>query len=301
MGKGAGFGKVIILGEHFVVHGAPAIAGGISNTSQVEVKRSYKNTIVTKQKVVAATSIVSIENVLNSMGVKQKYEVHLGGDLPTYGGLGSSAAFCVGMVRAIADDQGTHPTNDQVNRHAYEGEKAFHGNPSGIDNTMATHGGVMEFRRGKTMEDSKFEPLEMHKPLDIAVSFSGRYSETAKMIERVRKYKEGDEAEFQQMMDEYLELEMEGRKCIEKGKLDVLGKLMNENQALLSELGLSDESNDKINQIAIDAGALGAKVTGGGGGGCCIALAKDSAHAMTMTEALKAKGFESFATSIVKR
>jgi mevalonate kinase len=300
MGKGVGKGKIIIFGEHFVVHGAPAIAGGISNSAIVNVKKSGKNKIVTDQKVVEELSLAGIEAVLRSMDVREKYEVHLEGDLPTYGGLGSSAAFCVGLVRALCDEKDIHLTNDQVNRHAYAGEVAFHGNPSGIDNTMATHGGVVEFKRGRTLAESKFDFIEVKKPLDLVVSFTGKYSPTPKMVERVRKFREDDEAEFQQLMDEYMGIAINGRKALEKGQTDVVGQLMNENQSLLSELGVSDETNDAINKIALKEGALGAKVTGGGGGGCSIALSKDAADASKLAKKLTKEGFESFATRISK-
>ena len=108
MGRGIGHGKIIIFGEHFVVHGAPAIAAAISNSAEVEVRKSDKNRIVTKQRVVEELSLVAINNVLGAMGMKEKYEVRLSGDLPTEGGLGSSAAFCVGLVRALADEKKMH-------------------------------------------------------------------------------------------------------------------------------------------------------------------------------------------------
>ncbi|MFN7990898.1 MAG: mevalonate kinase [Candidatus Micrarchaeia archaeon] len=299
--EGIGNGKIILFGEHFVVYGAPAIACGIANSAVVRVERSDRNRIITKQTVVEELSLAGIEAVLKSMGIKERYSVHLDGDLPTYGGLGSSAAFCVGLVRALCKEKGIHLTNDQVNSHAYAGEMAFHGNPSGVDNTMATHGGVVEFRRGKTMAESRFEFIDLKKPLDIVVSFSGKYSPTPKMVERVAKYKAEDETEFAQLSDEYMSIHMEGRKSIEKGKIDIIGQLMNSNQELLSELGVSDEKNDRIIQIALKNGALGAKVTGGGGGGCCIALAKDRADAEKIGKALEKEGFPSFPTRIEKR
>jgi mevalonate kinase len=301
MGKGSGHGKIIIFGEHFVVHGAPAIAAGISNTAVVEVKQSKANRIITKQRVVEQLSLAGIANVLEAMGIKETYDVHLGGDLPTEGGLGSSAAFCVGLVRALAHEKGIHLTPEQVNRFAYEGEKAFHGNPSGIDNYIATHRGVLEFTRGKTPLESKFVPLELERPLDFVVSLTGKIGSTPKMIEAVGKFKEADETEFGQLMDEYFKIATEGRKFIEKGKLDEIGSLMNANQSLLSELGVSDERNDAVVAHAIKAGALGAKLTGGGGGGSCIALARDKAQAVKIAEALNKAGFKSFATVIEKR
>jgi mevalonate kinase len=295
-----GQGKVIIFGEHFVVHGAPAIAGGISNNVSVGISRSDKNRIITSHKVVEEYSLAGIAAVLSSMGITEKYDVTLTGDLPTYGGLGSSAAFCVALTKALAEAKGWHLTKDQVNRHAYDGEKAFHGDPSGIDNTIATHGGVVEFTRGKTQAESRFVFLDLMKPLDLVISFTGKYGPTAKMVERVKEFKQGDEDEFAQLMDEYLKIEMEGRKAIEKGRVDIIGQLMNENQELLAELGVSDETNDKVIGIALKAGALGAKVTGGGGGGCCVCLAANQAKAQEITGKLNAEGFQSFFTKIAK-
>lgn len=300
MGRGIGYGKIIVFGEHFVVHGAPAIAGGIASSVIVETKESDKNRIITDRKIVEETSIRSIESMLAVMGIQKRYDIYLEGDLPTYGGLGSSAAFCVAFVNALAEDKGVNLAREEINRYAYEGEKAFHGNPSGIDNTVATYRGVVEFRRGKAPSGNSFEFVDLKKPLDMAVSFTGRYSLTHKMVDAVRAFKEQDEREFAQLMDEYMDLEAEGRKAIEKGKLDVIGRLMNSNQGLLSEVGVSDEANDEINRLAIDAGALGAKLTGGGGGGCCIALAKDKAHAEGIAGAIRKAGFDSFATQIAK-
>jgi len=301
MGKGSGHGKIIIYGEHFVVYGAPAIAAGISNSADVEVIKSDRNSIATDQHVIKELSIAGIEGVLSAMGIKEKYEVRLSGNLPTEGGLGSSAAFCVGLVRALADEKKMHLTPEQVNRFAYEGEKAFHGNPSGIDNYIATHRGVVEFTRGKSPLENKFLHLELENPLHFVVSMTGRMGSTPKMIENVRKFKEEDEEEFGQLMDEYFKIATEGKKFLEKGKLDEIGTLMNENQELLAELGVSEEKNDEIVELAMKEGALGAKLTGGGGGGCCIALAKDKQHAEEIAKTLAKKGFKSFASEITKK
>lgn len=301
MGKGTGHGKMIIFGEHFVVHGAPAVAAGISNAANVEVKKADANSIVTTQRVVQELSIAGISNVLAAMGINDKYEVRLTGDLPTEGGLGSSAAFCVGLVRALADEKGLHLSPEQVNRFAYEGERAFHGNPSGVDNYIATHRGVIEFTRGRTPLESKFMKLDIEHPLHFVISMTGKIGSTPKMIEAVRKFREADEDGFRQLMDEYFKIAAEGTKFITKGKLDEIGSLMNENQAILSELGVSDERNDAVNALALKAGALGAKLTGGGGGGSCIALARDKAHAEAVAGAIGKAGFRSFATVIDKK
>jgi mevalonate kinase len=291
-------GKIILFGEHFVVHGAPAIAAGISSKVVVEVKKADKNSIVTEHQVSEKMSEDGIQRVLAVMGIHDKYEVHLKGDLKTYGGLGSSAAFCVALVKALAEEKGMDLTKEEINKFAYEGEKAFHGDPSGIDNTVACYGGIVQFK--KTPEKNNFEFFKVGKDLDVVISFTGKYSPTAKMVERVRKFKEQDETEFAQLMDEYSDIEHEGRKFLAKGKLRMIGTLMNANQSLLSEVGVSDETNDRIIKIMLENGALGAKLTGGGGGGCCIALAKDENAAKGIAGKLVEAGFDSFTAKITR-
>ena len=181
MVAGEACGKVILFGEHFVVHGSPAIAAGISNSCIVDVKKSIENAFVGPKGTSEELSKKSISNILNAMKIKQNYTVTYGGDLPIFGGLGSSAAFCVAIVRALAKEHKLRLTNEQINDYAYEGEKAFHGNPSGIDNTMATYGGVMLYTRGKTLEESKFEPIKFTTKLHIVLGVTGVFGPTSEI------------------------------------------------------------------------------------------------------------------------
>src|SRR3989338_9245156 len=99
MSTGTGNGKIILFGEHFVVYGCPAIALGISNKAIVEITKAeeLKYTSDTKGTIPELTT-GAIKNVLKAMDIKDNFHVHLGGDLETTGGLGSSAAFCVALV-----------------------------------------------------------------------------------------------------------------------------------------------------------------------------------------------------------
>ena len=298
MAKGVGYGKVILLGEHFVVHGCPAIAAGLSNAVIVELERADEDEIISDKRIVKELTTASVDAIRNSMGIKRKHRINHTGDLPPYGGLGSSAAFCVALVRAFAEDEHKALTDEEVNRHAYEGEKVFHGNPSGIDNTIATYGGVIFFKRGKTQADNVFDKIPLKDPLDIVVTFTGKPGPTSKMVASVKEMADSDPEQFAQLLDEAKEIVNVGRHAIERGKKFTIGALMNSNQQLLQEIGVSDEANDEINKIALDNKALGSKLTGGGGGGCCISLVKDKAHAEKITRAMKKEGFASFYSRI---
>jgi mevalonate kinase len=293
-----GYGKVILFGEHFVVHGCPAIAAGISNKAIVRIKESTENSIITEHAVVPEMTKKAIAAILGVMNINKKYTVYLEGDLPTFGGMGSSAAFCVALVKCLAKENNIQLTSEKLNDIAYQGEKAFHGNPSGIDNTMATYGGLMLFTRGKTPKENKMERFKLRRPLHLVVGITGKFGATTQMIRNVQEFKDNNPEAFSQLLDETRELIYKAMEALERLDLPVIGRLMNENQKLLEVIGVSTEDNEKINNAALDAGALGAKLTGGGGGGCCIALASNEKEAEKIFQAVKKVGYEVFITTV---
>jgi mevalonate kinase len=296
MGIGSGFGKVILFGEHFVVHGAPAIAAGLDRQAVVEVVESDATDIITEHKVIPDMSRAAISAVLDSMKISKKYNVYLKGDLPTFGGLGSSAAFCVALVRALADEFSLNLSEEEINQHAYSGERTFHGNPSGIDNYLATYGGVRCFRRNDGKNKAK--ALCLGSKLHLVVSFSGKFSDTVGMVDLVRRRKESDPEGFALLLEKFNDLETRAEAALENGDLSFIGSLMNDNNELLSDLDLLIDENKKIISTALASGALGSKVTGGGGGGCCISLAEDQVMATSIRKTLDIKGFPSFVSVV---
>ena len=160
-GKGTGQGKAIIFGEHFVVHGAPAIAGGISNSAIVEVNEAVRNRILTEQKVIEEYSLAGISAVLSSMGIKESYDVALTGDLPTYGGLGSSAAFCVALDEGIGRGERLAPHQGPDQQACLRRREGVPWEPERNRQHDSHPWGVVEFTRGKTQADSKFLFLDI--------------------------------------------------------------------------------------------------------------------------------------------
>ena len=157
MGKGSGYGKVILFGEHFVVHGVPGIVSAIDATTDAEVKKTGKEIQVWDERKTAKgyseekrlQQLESIDRMLKAMDIPlgTPLSIWIGGTLPGFSGLGASAASSVAIARAIAQELGMAVTDEKINQVAYEGEKAYAGNPSGIDNTAATFGGFMWFKK----------------------------------------------------------------------------------------------------------------------------------------------------------
>lgn len=298
MVTGRAGGKIILLGEHFVVHGVPAIAAGISNYCEVKLTKSKEISFSGPKGTSQELSNKSISNILDAMKIKDKYSVSYGGTLPIFGGLGSSAAFCVAIVRAVAEEHKLKLNNEEINRIAYEGEKAFHGNPSGLDNTLATYGGAMLFKRGTTPESDHFDPIKLGCKLNLVVGITNTFGRTALMVSKVAEFKKREPVVFEKLCDTVRSIIGEGTISLRDANINRFGELMDINHGLLSSVGVSTIENATLVYVMRGAGALGAKITGGGGGGTCLALAKDENHAKEILSAIKKEGFDGFLTTV---
>ncbi|MFX0060785.1 MAG: mevalonate kinase [Candidatus Hermodarchaeota archaeon] len=310
MGKGHGYGKTILFGEHFVVYGLPALASAIgSKTSAIVEKKAssgyelfdnrpevpgYKKKKFDEQK-------VSLKNVLNFMGIntdKQGLKITFGGDLVCASGVGASAASCVSLARAINDEFNLGWDDVKINDAAYEGEKGYHGTPSGIDNTASTFGGLVYFIRNLEGGPNTIETIKLEKPFELVIASSGMTANTKDVVADVRKLKEKDPDWFEGIVKKYQEVVKEGLEALKKMDLEHIGQLMDKNHSLLQEITVSNDVLDKMVKIAKDTGALGAKLTGTGRGGNMISLTPGSELQDKVARALENAGYSVWKTTI---
>ncbi len=308
MGKGSGYGKVILFGEHFVVHGIPGIVSAIDSTTDAEVKKGVKGINVRDERKTAKgyseekrlQQLESIQNMFKAMGVDPKIALNIwvGGTLPGFSGLGASAASSVAIARAIAQELGMKVAEEKINQVAYEGEKAYAGNPSGIDNTAATYGGLMWFRKNMAGGADKVELLSIEAPVEIVIGSTGKVANTKAMVEGVDERKRKNPQKYNTIFKRAEELAYEGRAALEFYNLKKVGELMNENHRLLQEIEVSSKELDQLVDVARKQGAFGAKLTGGGGGGCMVALTPGKELQSKVADAIKNLGFEVLSTKI---
>ena len=309
MGKGSGFGKVILFGEHFVVHGVPGIVSAIDATNDAEVKKTVKGIDVRDVRKAAKgyaeekrmQQLESIDRILAAMELKQKavsFEILLGGTLPGFSGLGASAASSVAITRAIAEEFGIALTDERVNAIAFEAEKAYAGTPSGIDNTAATFGGLLWFKKNMKGGKNIIEKLHIREPVEIVIGSTGVVANTKAMVEGVEERKRNNPEKYDVLFEQAEALALIGRKALLEFDLKRVGKLMNDNHRLLQNIGVSHEKLDYLIDIARNNGALGAKLTGGGGGGCMVALTPRQELQGRVAKAIESAGFEVLRTRI---
>ena len=306
---GHGSGKVILLGEHAVVHGVPALAAGLSKGSRAHTSHARSaearlevapwNVSVSRhedQPLARAFDALLKARLEGSSGASDR-SVSASMEIPGGAGLGSSAALGVAVLRALDAHDGITRGYDDAQRVALAWERVFHGNPSGVDTAMAISGGVAVYRRAPQAGEQSLTPLVLAKPLRLVVAHSGESGSTKKMVEQVAHQKERDAAKFAQTLDAIAAIVKNGTAALERGDHVALGRLFDMNQALLSTWLVSTDTLEHLCGVAREAGALGAKLTGGGGGGCMIALV-DQEHSVRVRDALAALGHEAFEVTI---
>lgn len=285
-GEGRGFGhaKLILLGEHAVVHGRPALAGALDAGVRATARPGRGPRVRIPAWGVDAEAGGAAGDDLGramrrlferALAAARDATVEAESEVPGRAGLGSSAALSVAVVRALADLAGERPGDDEVEARAGLAEEVFHGRASGIDAAMATRGGVLRFVRGEPAT-----PVAC-APVPLVVAWVQPRVPTREMVERVRADLEARPAEVGEIFDQISGLVGAACGAMARDDLPELGRLIDENHRLLARLGLSTPELDAAREAARRAGALGAKLTGAGGGGCLMALAPGRERAVT--------------------
>ena len=310
MGTGRGYGKIILFGEHFVVYGLPSIvsATGAYTTANVKVVKGngwavndqrpatpgYK-----EQKYIQAMQ--SIANVINHLKVdieNQRLEISFAGDLIAASGVGASAAQCTSLARALSATFNLDLDDEKINEAAYEGEKAYHGTPSGIDNTASTYGGLIWFVRNLGAGKNTMDLLQSPRKMLIVIANSGITTSTTEVVADVRRLREENPEKIEKIFGEYRKLAEAAKKALLKGDIATIGNLMNQNHKMLQQITVSGEINDELVGIALENGAIGAKLTGTGRGGLVIGLAENEDIQEKIVDVIEKKGYSAWKTTI---
>ena len=277
-------GKIILIGEHAVVYGRPAIAApvwGLQATATILDAPPGTGCLISAPDVDLHFSLAEVGDeqplalvlrlALRRIGMTHipDWQVELHSELPIAGGLGSGAALSAALVRAIfAHTRQTIDVNT-VSELVFESERFYHGTPSGIDNSVIAHGMPIWFVKGKT--PVAFLP---RASLHFVIADSGVRSPTKETVGDVRKGWQQSPAQYESWFDAIAQIAHQARQSIEQGQGDELGALFTQNHALLQQIGVSSPLLDRLVQAALDVGAEGAKLSGGGRGGNVIALIK---------------------------
>ncbi len=301
-------GKIILFGEHAVVYGRPAIAAPVSTVQAtatvtqaalgggllLELPDIGERVPVSGASTQTPLAMVAML-ALQALGCEPTpdWTLTVRSTIPVASGLGSGAAAATAIVRALAAAAGTTLSPAQVSALVYESEKLFHGTPSGVDNTVIAYGLPVWFVRGDPPQ-----PFIIAQPFTVVIGDTGIPSPTSITVGDVRRAWQAESARFEGLFDAVGEVVHAARRSIESGDVTPLGALMDQNHSLLQEMGVSSPELDRLCRVARQAGALGAKLSGGGRGGNMIALAQPDAAEQVVEALLRAGAARAFSTLI---
>ncbi len=277
-------GKIILFGEHAVVYGRPALAAPVHALQTCAIISPLPSTASSKIKLRAP--VLQLDDLMDSLpenhplaraciltleeltiSAFKPFEITIESTIPASSGLGSGAAVSVAIIRAIAHFFDTRLDTARINAIAFEVEKIHHGTPSGIDNSVISYAKPILFKRGE-----RPKTFSVKQPFTLLIADSGIEASTAAAVSKVRASWERDPQQFESIFDRIGLITKKAQHILAEGNLTVLGSLMDDNQTLLSEMGVSAPSNDSLVQAAKQSGAIGAKLSGGGLGGNIIVL-----------------------------
>jgi len=295
-------GKIILFGEHFVVHGTPAILAAIDKRVTVTTTFTENKTIKVDSQlgtieVPISSSYEEVESefrpfvylankIINSEQNVSGLEITIDSDIPIGVGLGSSSACCVAAAASISE-LFNELSSEEILKMSIEAEKTIFPDTSGADCTVCTYGGMIEYPNVEKI-DNTFD-------LNLLIANSMIPHNTKNSVEKVNKFKENDEERFSQLCDLETKLIDEVITAMKNNDATTFGLKMSENQKYLEEIQISNDTlRDMISSLKEIS--LGTKITGAGDGGCIIALVKD--ENMDKVPALLPKDKEYFSAKI---
>jgi len=303
MGKGTALGKTILIGDQFVLREVPAIVSSIPFETECTVERLKEGVgwilednrieVPGYKKKKEHQQVDSINHMLDVMQIdvkKNPVKISYGGSLLAGSGVGASAAHCVALARALNEEFNLGLTIDEINHFGWEGEFAYHGTPSGVDNTASTYGGLIQYhiKNGK----KTWERINLKEPVEVVLGNSGVTADTSKLDAHVEEQEKNDPDLFQERLQTITLQASAMKKALQDYDLPQVGDIMTANHQILIKMALSHETLIYLCNKALEMGALGAKVTGGGRGGYMNALTPGKELQEKVAAAMEQEGYK---------
>ena len=299
-------GKLMLLGEHTVVYNHPCLVTAVDQRMRATVETLESSEFQLEAEDV---KVIGYKKPLSELGIgdipkgaqfveiavkniAEKYPLTSGLRVTTKSefsfkfGFGSSSASTVCTVKAVSEILGLKLTNKEIFDISYKTVLDIQGKGSGFDVAAAIYGGTFYFVTGGKV----IEPLSI-KSLPLIVGYSGVKADTVTLMNNVKAAFANKKDRLSEIYNNIESLVNQAKDALVKMDWQKLGELMNKNQDLLVEVGVSIDKLDDMIKASLSQGAYGAKLSGAGGGDCMIAL-HSAAGKLSVQEAIKKAGGE---------
>ena len=280
-------GKLMLFGEHAVVYERPCLVTAVDQRISVGLKKrddekiclnapdiNIKNFLISPKDLKEPQPkeirfvLAAVKNFFEKYKIKSGLEIKTKSQFSKQFGLGSSSAVTVSTIKGLAELFGIQINKKELFGLAYKTVLDIQGVGSGFDVASAAYGGILYFLTGgKIIEEIKVDKLP------IIVGYTGIKADTPTLIRMVSNKLSQEPRKINKIFDEIEKIVDLAKIEIENQRWEKVGKLMNQNQELLRELGVSSKELENLIRASLKAGAFGAKLSGAGGGDCMIAIA----------------------------
>jgi len=275
--------KAILVGEHFVVLGGTALAFPVRSarmTVKVKAWPRRRNRIMPGRRIDDERMLAAAHKAAKRLLTEQRFSIVLSAssNFPARAGLGASASFCVALSRSLMA-LAHRREEDMVAQVAHDLEKLFHRAPSGIDSTTVAFESPCYVKMGESFVNGEGVDGPLAGFLDVApgavflLADSGERGDTVRAQAKVAQLAErthGDRV-LSKLTGVAETIALQSASALRAGDYEYVGTMMTETHYLLQAIGVSTDRLDRLCRTAVEAGALGAKLTGSGLGGFILA------------------------------
>ena len=293
-GIGRAHGKAILIGEHSVVHGAPAIAVPLYDLAVEatfdELEPGFLDTDLFTGPLRDAPerlgpSVMALRRAAGTFELDlDELRLRVRSTIPHERGLGSSAAVATAITRAAASFANVDLRREELFELVQSAERVAHGTPSGLDAHTVSATSAVRFHNGNLSR------VEVARPFTLVVADSGQPGRTSVAVQHVRALLDAHPQIHRPHIATLANLTETVQRALGEGDTAALGEALNDAHTVLRALEVSSPTLDHLVMTARSAGAVGAKMTGGGMGGCVISLAPSEAHAKHIARSLRDAG-----------
>ncbi len=284
-------GKAILLGEHTALYGNPVLVMALDLRAHVTVTARKDDEIRITSPGLGLEDAPLKRNERGTALVKKAvglaggggFDIRIESEIPIASGLGSSAAIAAALLTALKEEKGQPSHVRELRQEAQKCESEVHGRSSGVDTAAVIAGGLCAYRKGSV---KRLEPDAYPR---IVAAHSGVATDTGEIVADIERMHSSDAGTFSSFLKGSERIVLEGRDAVLAGDLRRLGRLMDDNHALLAGMGVSSARVDELVGAARGAGAYGAKLSGAGRGGIITALVSEKTE-KTVSKALSSMG-----------
>lgn len=296
-GIGTSHAKIILMGEHSVVYGQPAIALplpsvqlSVTLSSRQDNQRIIKSRYYHGSLENLPSSMIGIKKLIDTLSARFNdqetgWDLKIESQLPAERGMGSSAASAIAIIRAFFDYYDEPLDRTLLLQLADVEEQITHRSPSGLDAATVSSDKPLFYVKGRIGV-----PIEMNLDGSLVIADTGKKGATKEAILAVKDELKNNDEKAEEHIKHLGELVNQTKDYLAQNDIVKLGDALNFAQTDLAALNVSDPSLDHLIHVARDNGALGAKLTGGGRGGCMIALMQTAMGARRLASILKENG-----------